>query len=71
MFAIVAAATLPKSEIHTAKEASADERDFVDDEEDDSTPLFFKAPCGVAFKLLLRSARCRSLSSMFSLRSQC
>ena len=49
----VTASSLLKSEMHARKEGTANERDFVDDEESYITPLFFKAPCGVAFKLFL------------------
>ena len=68
------ASPLLKSEVHARKEGAANERDFVDDEEDYSTPLFFKAPCGVSLKLFLPRSAPRDAeagAAGFSLRSQC
>ena len=49
--------SLLKSEMHAPEEGTANERYFVDDEEDNRTPLFFKTPRGVAFELFLPGSR--------------
>ena len=55
-FGKVAAPTLFRPQVHTSKEASADERDFIHNEQYHVCPLPFELACLVTFQLFLEVA---------------